>query len=115
SAADSQRINWGPAAGHAPARRSRVRARPAQAGSAALLRTHRHPRMLSSKGTAFGDAGFYRIRVTGPDRLVVWRVSTLHEDFHVYVDDANVLRCDHTVRFFGMKILHLHYRVERAR
>jgi hypothetical protein len=70
---------------------------------------------LSSKGSAFGDCGFYRIRVTRPDRLVVWRVSTLHEDFHVYLDDANVLRCDHNVRFLGMPILHLHYRIERAR
>jgi hypothetical protein len=67
---------------------------------------------LSSKGSAFGDSGFYRIRVVRPDRLIVWRVTTLHEDFHVYVDDANVLRCDHTVRFFGMRILHLHYRIE---
>jgi hypothetical protein len=29
--------------------------------------------------------------------------------------DASVLRCDHTVRFLGLPILHLHYRIERAR
>ena len=69
---------------------------------------------LSSRGSAFGDCGFYRIRVVRPDRLVVWRVTTLHEDFHVYVDDGSVLRCDHVVRFLGMPILHLHYRIERA-
>jgi len=68
---------------------------------------------LSSKGSVFGDCGFYRIRVRR-DELIVWRITTLHEDFHVYVDDAKVLRCDHTVRFLGMRILHLHYRIERA-
>jgi hypothetical protein len=70
---------------------------------------------LSSRGTAFGDAGFYRVHSVGGNRLRVWRVSTLHEDFRVYVDDARVLRCDHSVRFLGMPILHLHYRIERTR
>jgi hypothetical protein len=70
---------------------------------------------LSSKGAGFGDAGFYRVHALGNERLVVWRVSTLHEDFHVYVDAANVLRCDHSVSFLGMPILHLHYRIERTR
>jgi hypothetical protein len=70
---------------------------------------------LSSRGAAFGDAGFYRVHARPDGRLDVWRVSTLHEDFRVYVDRENVLRCDHTVRFLGMPILHLHYRIERAR
>jgi len=69
---------------------------------------------LSSKGARFGDAGFYRLHNLGEDRLLVWRVSTLHEEFRVYVDDANVLRCDHSVRFLGMPVLHLHYRIERT-
>jgi len=75
---------------------------------------HGHLR-LSSKGAAFGDAGFYRVQAIGDGRLRVWRVSTLLEDFRVYVDDANVLRCDHSVSFLGMPILHLHYRIERMR
>ena len=70
---------------------------------------------LSSKGAAFGDAGFYRVCKLDNDRLLVWRVSTLHEEFRVYVDDAKVLRCDHSVRFLGMPVLHLHYRIERTR
>jgi hypothetical protein len=70
---------------------------------------------LSSKGARFGDAGFYRVHSIGEDRLRVWRVSTLHEEFRVYVDDQNVLRCDHSVRFLGMPVLHLHYRIERTR
>ncbi len=70
---------------------------------------------LSSKGSRFGDAGFYRVRQLDDERLLVWRVTTLHEHFRVYVDDSHVLRCDHTVRFMGMPILHLHYRIEAAR
>jgi len=69
---------------------------------------------LSSKGTAFGDAGFYRVRKIDEDRLLVWRVRTLHEEFRVYLDELNVLRCDHSVRFLGMPVLHLHYRIERS-
>jgi hypothetical protein len=70
---------------------------------------------LSSKGDGFGDAGFYRIDDLGDGRLRVWRVTTLHEEFHLYVDDGGVLRCDHTVRFLGTRVLHLHYRIERMR
>lgn len=70
---------------------------------------------LSSKGAGFGDAGFYRIHALGDGRIVVWRVTTLHEDFHVYLDEESILRCDHSVRFLGMPILHLHYRIERTR
>jgi len=70
---------------------------------------------LSSRGARFGDAGFYRIRHLGDDRLLVWRVVTLNEEFRVYLDDNKVLRCDHSVRFLGMPILHLHYRIEQRR
>jgi hypothetical protein len=70
---------------------------------------------LSSRGRRFGDAGFYRVQRLDGDHLRVWRVTTLHEDFRVYVDGERVLRCDHSIRFFGMPILHLHYRIERKR
>lgn len=68
---------------------------------------------MSSQGRRFGDAGFYRLQRISGDRLRVWRVTTLHEHFHVYLDEAGVLRCDHSVRFLGLPILHLHYRIER--
>lgn len=70
--------------------------------------------VLSSKGARLGDAGFYRVRKTGVGRLLVWRISTLHEHFRVYVENETV-RCDHRVSFLGLPILHLHYRIERAR
>ena len=70
---------------------------------------------LSSHGRYFGDAGFYRIDRIDDDRLRVWRVRTLREKFRVYVNDMNELRCDHSVRFLGMPVLRLHYRIERRR
>lgn len=70
---------------------------------------------LSSQGDRFGDAGFYRLQRIDRDRLRVWRIHTLHEHFRVYVDGEGVLRCDHAVRFLGLPILHLHYRIERKR
>lgn len=69
---------------------------------------------LRSNGRRFGDAGFYRLHERGDD-LRVWRVSTLNEEFRVYVDDGGVLRCDHSIRFLGTRVLHLHYRIERVR
>ena len=70
---------------------------------------------LSSKGARFGDAGFYRMQRVDADRVRVWRIASLHEDFRVYLDDDRVLRCDHSVRFLGLPILHLHYRIEQKR
>ena len=67
---------------------------------------------LTSEGRAFGDVGFYRIdRKAGGD-LRVWRIRSLKEHFRVYVDAAGTLRCDHLVRFLGLRVLHLHYRIE---
>ena len=70
---------------------------------------------LSSKGARFGDVGFYRVQRIDAERVRVWRIHTLHEEFRVYLDNEQVLRCDHSVRFLGLPILHLHYRIERKR
>ena len=70
---------------------------------------------LSSEGASFGDAGFYRVQRGGDGRVRVWRIATLKELFRVYVDESDTLRCDHSVRFLGMPVLHLHYRIERRR
>jgi hypothetical protein len=70
--------------------------------------------VLDSRGGAFGAAGFYRIQGRGPDRLRIWRIATLRERFRVYVDDAGVLRCDHAVKFLGLPVLALHYKLHRS-
>src|SRR5207248_937113 len=67
--------------------------------------------VLDSSGKRFGDAGFYRIAARGKDAARIWHVKSLKELFRVYVDDQGTLRCDHSVRFWGMPVLRLHYKI----
>ena len=69
---------------------------------------------LDSSGQRFGDAGFYRVQVRDGERLQVWHLRTLKELFRVYVDEQGVLRCDHSVRFLGLPVLKLHYKIFRS-
>ena len=71
--------------------------------------------VLDSSGKRFGDPGFYRLDARGPDRVRVWHIRSLKEKFQVYVDAAGTLRCDHSVRFLGLPVLRLHYKMFRAR
>lgn len=65
---------------------------------------------LASVGRAFGDAGFYRVQ-RSRDALRVWRITTLHEKFFLYVDADDVVHCEHDIRFLGFRVLTLHYRI----
>jgi hypothetical protein len=67
---------------------------------------------LTSEGQDFGDVGFYRIDRRPDGNLRVWRIRSLKEHFRLYVDRAGTLRCDHLVSFVGLRVLHLHYRIE---
>ncbi len=69
---------------------------------------------LESIGRGFGDAGFYRVQQSG-DRLRVWRITTLHETFRLYVDDEERVRCEHQISFLGFKVLTLHYRISEKK
>jgi hypothetical protein len=69
--------------------------------------------VLDSSGRRFGDVGFYRVHARGPDHVRVWRVRTLREHFHVFVDAHGTLRCDHIVKFWGLPVLKLHYKMTR--
>jgi hypothetical protein len=69
--------------------------------------------VLDSSGRRFGDAGFYRVQARDGGRVRVWHIRTLKERFRVYVDERDVLRCDHTVRFLGLPVLTLHYKIFR--
>jgi hypothetical protein len=66
---------------------------------------------LNSTGASFGSSGFYRIVDAGPHALKARLFRTLHEIFHVYADEENVLRTDHTIRFLGLTVLRLHYKM----
>ena len=69
---------------------------------------------LVSTGRAFGRSGFYRVVESGPDHWRVRNFKTLHEIFHVYVDEEGVLRTDHEITFVGLTILRLHYKMTLA-
>lgn len=70
--------------------------------------------ILDSSGAGFGNVGFYRMQHFGRgDALTVWKIRSLRERFRVYVDAERVLRCDHAIRFLGLPVLHLHYRIQR--
>jgi hypothetical protein len=66
---------------------------------------------LDSSGSTFGKSGFYRLVEAGLDHWRVRNFRSLHELFHVYVDDENVLRTDHKISFVGLTILRLHYKM----
>jgi len=69
---------------------------------------------LDSSGSGWGRSGFYRIVKTGAETWSVRNFTTLHELFHVYVDNEDVLRCDHKITFVGLTILRLHYKMTLA-
>ena len=70
--------------------------------------------VLSSRGGRFGGPGFYRVQGRRAGRVRVWMVRSLVEEFRVYVDARGVLRCDHAIRFLGLPVLRLHYKMTHA-
>ena len=70
---------------------------------------------LNSTGETFGSSGFYRVVDAGPHAVKARLFRTLHEIFHVYADEENVLRTDHTIRFLGFTVLRLHYKMTPAK
>ena len=69
---------------------------------------------LDSSGSAWGRSGFYRIVRSGAEHRRVRYIKTLHELFHVYVDDEGVLRTEHIISFLGLTIIRLHYKMSPA-
>jgi hypothetical protein len=70
--------------------------------------------VLDSSGGSFGGAGFYRVDARGDASARVWHIRTLKERFHVFVDEQGVMRCDHAVRFLGLPVLRLHYKIFKS-
>ncbi len=69
---------------------------------------------LISQGRGFADPGFYRLIERGPDHYQVRYLRTLHEVFHVYTDNEGVLRTDHSIRYLGLPVMRLHYKIQLA-
>jgi hypothetical protein len=68
---------------------------------------------LLSSGRKTGDAGYYRVLKIDDDKVKV-RSIPLKESIHVFEDKEGVMRTDHEFRFWGMKFLHLHYKINPA-
>lgn len=83
-----------------------------------LLRPEVGPRnslVLVSEGRRFGDPGFY-FTVHRPGGAVVARyLRSFRERIHVYPAAGAEVRADHTMSLWGLRCLHLHYRLRRAR
>ncbi|MGZ5243179.1 MAG: hypothetical protein ACXWDO_11800 [Bacteroidia bacterium] len=68
---------------------------------------------LISNGKKFGDAGYYRVHKLNDKKLKV-KYLPLKEVIHVFVDKEGILRTDHELKYWGMKFLHLHYKMTKA-
>jgi hypothetical protein len=70
--------------------------------------------VLVSEGRRFGDPGFY-FTVHRPDGSAAARyLRSFRERIHVYPAAGGVVRADHTMSLWGLRCLHLHYRLRRA-
>lgn len=70
---------------------------------------------LESSGKGFGDSGYYRMVRTAAGKIRVRYLRTLKEHFHVFEDSDGTLRTDHHVRFLGMPVLVLHYKIYKKK
>ncbi len=66
---------------------------------------------IIASGSKFGEPGFYRMVEVDRDHWKVRYLRTLRETFHLYVDREGTLRTDHTVRFLGLTVFRMHYRM----
>lgn len=69
--------------------------------------------LLSSDGNKFGDNGFYFTLTDHKGNYWAKFVKSMHEWIKVYVDDENILRADHNLKFYGIPFLNLHYKMTK--
>ncbi len=65
---------------------------------------------LVSHGNKIGEPGYYRLRKSKPGFVRV-KYLPLKEIIHVFEDELGTMRTDHTFYFWGIKLLHLHYKI----
>lgn len=69
--------------------------------------------LLSSDGRKFGDNGFYFTLTDHKGKYWARFVRSMHEWIKVYVDDQQILRADHHLKFWGFPFLELHYKIQK--
>ena len=70
--------------------------------------------ILTSKGSRFGDPGFYFLLTNSRGKLFSRYLPSLNETIRVFVDDEGTLRADHILSLRKCKALHLHYRMNKS-
>jgi hypothetical protein len=68
---------------------------------------------MLSNGKRIGESGYYRVRASKPGFVKALRLP-VHEEIHVFEDEYGILRTDHKFTYFGIKLLHLHYRMHEV-
>ncbi|WP_146088653.1 hypothetical protein [Neolewinella xylanilytica] len=68
-----------------------------------------------SDGRYFGENGFYFTLTDGQGKWWAKFLRAMHEWIRVYEDGEGALRADHHLRFFGFRLMELHYRLVRFR
>lgn len=88
---------------------------PLEEGSVQVLLRPRADRdgslWLESRSRRYGEDGAYVVVRSGGHWYAA--MPPLRERFHVFVDEAGVLRTDHSLALAGMPALRLHYRLDR--
>ncbi|MBD0368783.1 MAG: hypothetical protein ICV53_22080 [Flavisolibacter sp.] len=69
--------------------------------------------LLSSNGKSFGDSGFYFTLTNHEGKYWARFVKSMHENIRVYIDEEKQLRADHVLYFYGLRFLHLHYKMTK--
>ena len=68
---------------------------------------------ITSAGTRFGDPGLYFTVHSDTGAVRARYVKSLREQIHVYTREPAVIRADHTLSYFRMTFLRIHYRMRR--
>jgi hypothetical protein len=68
---------------------------------------------LQSIGESFGDPGFYLVVHNGGGIATARYIPGLKEEIRVYPAEHNCVRADHTLWFWGIEFLRLHYRMRK--
>ena len=65
---------------------------------------------LISDGRKTGDSGYYRVMRHNANSVKMRHIP-ISESIHVFEDEEGVMRTDHEFSFWGIKFLHLHYKI----
>lgn len=68
---------------------------------------------VTSAGNRFGDPGFYFTLHNGAGKYYARYVKSFRESIRVYRAESDALRADHVLTLFGLRVLHIHYRLRK--